>query len=171
MGFINTLYPSKLEEDSISQEVRAGRVPRHTRKNPALLLSRFFGIGMSPLISSNHFFLCGNRDAFPRDVYLVYLLKWCMTRGGTCPLNLPRTGHRCSSVPFHGLPMNFMGSLMKSFQNSPPRNAAILSWLNWTNRISSEPNLRPGSPFHLSLVSSERPLLILPRSPLNTLIY
>lgn len=31
---------------------------------------------------------------------------------------------------------------MKSFQNSPPRTAAILSWLNWTNRISSRSRIR-----------------------------
>jgi len=68
------------------------------------------------------------------------------------------TGAPCGT--FHGLPMNFMGSLMKSFQNLPPRTTAILSWLNWTNRISSKSNLRPGSPLHLSLVPSEQSLFV-----------
>lgn len=136
---------------------------QHTLKNPVPPLSRFFWVGMSPLISSNHFFLCGNRDVPPERVYLVPPSAVMYgTRRHLSSQPVPRGHYTVSfslsfSVPFHGKPMNFMGSLMKSFQNSPPRTAVILSRLNWTNRISSESNLRPRPALrfiHLSRISS-----------------
>lgn len=120
-------------------------MPRRTCTNPASSPSRFFRTETSPLISPNHCFLCGNRDVPPEHAYIPGTFRSDVRHAeapvssATCPAWAP-----VPSVPFHGEPMNFMGSLMKSFQNSPPRTAAILSRLNWTNRISSESNLRPG---------------------------
>lgn len=101
--------------------------------------------GTSPLlISSNHFFLCGNRDVSPWTYIPGASRSDVRHAAAPVPLTCPARAPASPSVPFHGEPMNFMGSLMKSFQNSPPRTAAILSRLNWTNRISSRSNLRPG---------------------------
>lgn len=114
--------------------------------------------GTSLLISSNHFFLWGNRDVSrsPRRIPGAASRGDVRHAAGTCPLNLSCASPlRGPSVPFHGEPVNFMGSLMKSFQNSPPSAAAILSRLNWTNRISSRPNPRRGhSPFRFVLSTS-----------------
>lgn len=60
-NIINFLfYTFTSEKDNLNWEIRAvcvcDRVLRHTRKNLALPLSRFFEVEMSSLISSNHSF-------------------------------------------------------------------------------------------------------------------
>lgn len=85
--------------------------------------------GTSLLISSNHFFLCGNRDvsrSLGTRIPGALLPPEVMydTRPAPVPLTCPARVHwALLLVPFHGEPMNFMGSLMKSFQNSPPSTA------------------------------------------------